>query len=126
MTRSLCLLIGAMLIAGCRPAAEKPAPAADREIDLGVIETLGESDLADYTGRRIVLILPAGEHSAFAAKLAAENEPVLHNLLFDLAAAEDLDPSDEDAVAQFVRDWIHERYYGGADRPVRRVELRQD
>lgn len=126
MTRFLCLLIAGVLLAGCKGSPEKPAPAGEKEVDLGVIETLGQSTLAGYAGRRVVLIVPAAQHAVLTGKLAAEKDSLLHSLLFDLAAAEDLDPADETAVAEFVRTWIHERYYDGPSGPILRVELRQD
>ena len=127
MTRPTCLLFAAILLTGCRGGSGRPAaPAGEKEVDLGVIETLGQSTLADYAGRRVVLIVAAGDYHALTAKLAAEKNAVLHSLLFDLAATEDIDPSDEAGVARFVQDWIHERYYGASPGPIQRVELRQD
>ena len=127
MKRPVCLLIAGVLLAGCGGGSNQPpAPTGEKDVDLGVIESLGQSKLTGFAGRRVVLIVPAREHAAFTAKLAAEKDSVLHGLLFDLASAEDLDASDEAAVAQFVRNWIHERYYQGSSGQILRVELRQD
>ena len=126
MTRPLCFFLAAICLAGCRGAAKEPAPVGEKELDLGVVEPIGQSKLAGLAGQHVILIVPADKFSDLAARLAPEKDATLHNLLFDLAADEETDTSDEAAVKQYVLDWIQGRYYDNEPSPVQRVELRQD
>jgi len=126
MTRPLCFFLAAMFLAGCRGPAPTPAPTGEKELDLGVVEPLGQSKLAGLAGRHMILIVPADKFPALAAKLAPEKDALLHNLLFDLAGDEETDTSDQAAVKQYVLDWIQGRYFENEPSPAIRVELRQD
>jgi hypothetical protein len=124
----LSAVAAAALAGGCgkeRPGASKAGP-SERQYDLGAIGVLGRSRLADYSGRHVVLVVAEADYAKLSNALASEKDTVMNDLSFDLGVQKDLDPGDADGVAEYVRGWIHRRYWEGDCGPVRRVELRAD
>lgn len=121
----MAVLAASACLWGCGKEAPKPA-AGERRYEVGSLEEMGRSKLAAYAGRQVVAVLGEGDYAAAVKTLEADRARLMLDLSFELAGCEELDAEEPKAVAEWVRQWLHERYWEGKEGPIRRVELRMN